>query len=56
MVFTSSRGLTIGKVIFQKDSQAVQPSTSAASYREGDMACSPVRKMIIWMPLAMTMS
>ena len=56
MQFTSSSGLTIGKVIFQKDSQAEQPSTSAASYREGEMACRPERKTMICMPLAITMS
>ena len=52
MQLTSSNGLTIGKVIFQKDSHAEQPSTSAASYRDGEIDCNPVRNTIICMPLA----
>ena len=43
-------GVRIGKVIFQNFSQAVHPSISAASYREGDTDCSPARKRRICTP------
>ena len=41
-LLTSTTGLIIGKVIFQKFSQPVAPSMEEASYKEGEMPCRPV--------------
>ena len=49
---TRNRGEIVGKVIFQSDSHAVQPSIAAASYELFGIVCSPDRKMMIWIPEA----
>ena len=54
-LFTRIIGLIIGKVIFQKFSQAVAPSMLDASYREGAMDCSPARNIRICTPEAVMM-
>lgn len=47
---TRIMGLIMGTVIFQKDSQPVAPSICADSYTDGEMACSPARKITICTP------
>ena len=49
-VLTRISGDTIGKVIFQKVSQPLAPSTLHDSYSEGGIAPSPARNTKIWMP------
>ena len=49
-LLTSTTGLIIGKVIFQKFSQPVAPSMEEASYKEGEMPCRPAKNMRIWTP------
>ena len=53
--FARMNGLTYGKVIFQKYSQAVAPSIWAASLADGGMFWSAARNRSICMPELQTM-
>ena len=50
IALTNIIGLTMGKVIFQKDSHLVAPSTSEASKRAGDIVCKAARNINICTP------
>ena len=49
-------GVIMGKVTFQKDSQAVAPSMEAASYTLRGMDCSAARKITVCTPESITIS